>query len=166
MTVAQVMDPTDVWMADLTGKPDFLLEAVDEILVPGQVGADELQGHFLIEGGIERLVDDAHPTDFGFFEDGEALGQEGARWKVKRGIFEDGKVPGDGRDAGEVDRAAACRTARCPELKRRGALGAFHRFALPGKYIAAAGSAPLTVCLALPIAVSGRQVPEENVALL
>jgi len=58
----EVVDPDDVGMLQLAGQDGFALEPGQELLVGGEVGADDLDGPDLAEGDVLRLVDRTHPA--------------------------------------------------------------------------------------------------------
>ena len=76
---AQVVDPDDVLVGDLGGQKQFLLEAVNDGLVAGQVGPDDFQRHHAIQFAVARFVDRAHPAFAEDLQDFVALAENRAR---------------------------------------------------------------------------------------
>ena len=60
--LAQVVNADDVLVGDLGGEKQLLLEAVNDGLVAGQIGADDFQRHHAIQFDVPGFVDRAHPT--------------------------------------------------------------------------------------------------------
>ena len=82
--LAQVVDPDDVLVGDLGGQKQFLLEAVNDGLVAGQIRADDFQRHHAIQFDVARLVDRAHPAFAQDLQDFVTLPQKLTRFQHRR----------------------------------------------------------------------------------
>ena len=60
--LTEVRDVDDVRIADRRCGLRFLQEAVGDLLVARHVGAQDLDGHLLVDDLVAREVDDAHPA--------------------------------------------------------------------------------------------------------
>ena len=74
--LVELVHPADVLVADPPGQLDFVPEALDRLLVEGDIGVEELEGDLLAHLLIERAVDDAHPAGTELFDQLKPPGEE------------------------------------------------------------------------------------------
>ena len=65
---AEVIDPHHVLVRDLGGEDELLLEAIDDGLTTGQVGANYFQRNRAVQFNVQRLVDGAHAAHAEYIE--------------------------------------------------------------------------------------------------
>jgi hypothetical protein len=69
VVVTDVVDDDDIGMAELGSRAGLSLEALDELLVEGELGREDLDGHVAIEGRLEGAVDHGHAPTSQLFDD-------------------------------------------------------------------------------------------------
>ena len=94
--LAQVEHPADVAVADLPGELELVREALDGLLVQGDLGPQELEGDLLLDIRVEDLIDPAHAAVAQLLDDLVAAGEGGAC-----GQLMDGRLKGFRQNSGE-----------------------------------------------------------------
>ncbi len=92
LVLAQVVHPADVAVGDPVGQLDLVDEALERPRVLGDVGTDELDGHFLVRLRVEGTIDAAHAAPSQELDDLIALPEDRTGREMPGGGF-DG--PGD-----------------------------------------------------------------------
>ena len=86
LSFAQVVDPDYVLVGDLGGQQQFLLEAVNDGLVAGQIRPDHFQSHHAVQFAVSRLVNRAHSAFAQNLQDFIALAQDCSGLKRGRAL--------------------------------------------------------------------------------
>jgi hypothetical protein len=116
--LAQVEHPADIAMRDLAGQPQLVAETLQDRGVGDDLGADDLERDFLVDGPVFRPIDMAHPPAAEAFDDFVAAGEHLTALAVARR---------PGRRPGAVGRRLIGRSQTGPavgaERRRIGILG-------------------------------------------
>ena len=119
LVFAQMVHLADVAVGDAVGQLDLVDEALERPRVLGDVGADELDGHFLARLRVEGPVDAAHAAPAQELDDLVALPEDRTGREMPGGGF-DG--PGDREGQGHGSAAAAAGAVRSRAAQGRGAV--------------------------------------------
>ena len=74
--LVELVHPADVLVGDPAGQLDLVPEAVNRLLVDGDIGVEDLEGDLLADLFIVGAVDDAHPAGAQFLDQLEPPGEK------------------------------------------------------------------------------------------
>jgi len=124
-------------MGDLVGQLDLVDEALERPRVLGDIGPDELDGHFFAGLDVEGPVDAAHAAPAKLFDDLVTTGEKGARGQVpgagligSRGGIRGGRGAGARVGRPQDGRAVAAEIGRLGILSVAGRAKGGHRSSL------------------------------------
>jgi len=123
---AEVIHPANAGMGDPPGDPQLGPEALDGLLVDGDLGVDEFQGHFFADLGVVDPINAAHAALADLVDHEVSAGEQDAVREDPRGVGEGRGVPGiEGALWSPPGSPAAAADLRIPRHFEQTA-GAFH----------------------------------------
>ena len=80
----EVEDPDDVGVRDLARRDQLVLEPFEDLPVPGEVAADDLDRHESVDLAVSRLVDGPHPPLAEQCQDLVAVSEDASRLQCRQ----------------------------------------------------------------------------------